>query len=75
MKSKTDGFANSYVIATNFKNINLASADTTYGSDFGFVYKTTFVGLSLTTPTGTKKYDKILGGTQSIDGDLEVKQV
>lgn len=76
VKSKTDGFANSYVIATNFKNITLASADTTNGgTKFGFVYKTNFAGLTLKVGTVTKKYDKVLGGTQDIEGDLRVTKV
>lgn len=76
VKNKTDGFANSHVIATNFKFITLASADVdNSNTPFGFVYRTNFAGLSVKVGTVTKKYDKVLGGTQTIEDDLRVAKV
>ena len=75
VKAKTDGFVRSFVFASSFKRVTLASATTDNADNpFGFVYKTSFAGLTLTTPTGKKTFNKTLGGTQIIEDDLQVKK-
>jgi hypothetical protein len=70
----TNAFADSYVIATNFKNVMLASAKTDNGgTPDGFVFHTLFGGLAVKSPK--LSYNKTAGGTQVLQGDLEVKKV
>jgi outer membrane protein assembly factor BamB len=73
VRAKVDGFVRSFVFAASFKNVTLASAKTDNGDDpFGFVYKTSFVGLTLTTSTGKKFFNKNGSASQMIDDDLYV---
>ena len=74
VKSASGGFAGSNVVATNFKNVSLASLDTANGGvPFGFVYHGTFGGLTVKSPK--LAYDKKAGGTQVLQADFEVKKV
>jgi hypothetical protein len=73
VRGATNQFAQSFVIAANFKAVFLATADTATGPDFGFVFDTSFGTLTLAnTPTGRKTYNRTVGGTQQIDGHLFV---
>jgi len=75
VKATTGGFEDSYVVATSIKNVTLASAVTdNSGTPFGFEFHGsaggTFGGLTVKNPKLT--YDKKIGGTQVLQGDLEV---
>jgi parallel beta-helix repeat protein len=75
VKATTGGFENSYVVATSIKNVTLASAVTdNSGTPFGFEFHGsaggTFGGLTVKNPKLT--YNKKTGGTQMLQGDLEV---
>jgi hypothetical protein len=70
---KTDAFAQSYVIASNFKNVSLASVKTVNGgTKFGFLAHETIKHLSIASPA----FHYISGGsiTQGI-GDFEANIV
>jgi hypothetical protein len=73
-RATAHGFADSYVIATNIKNVTLASADTADGGvPFGFDFHGTFGGLTVRSPK--LSYDKAAGGSQILEADFEVKKV
>jgi hypothetical protein len=72
VKGATNQFAQSFVIAQNFKTVSLATADTAAGPDFGFVFEGTFGSLTLAaSPTG-KKVLKNITATQTVEGHLVV---
>jgi hypothetical protein len=74
VKAATNGFVNSYVIAWNFKSVNLASVDTANGLvKFGFDFQGSFGGLTAKSPK--LLYNKAAGGSQNLSGDLWVKKV
>ncbi|HEX3147588.1 MAG TPA: ELWxxDGT repeat protein [Gemmataceae bacterium] len=71
---KSKAFANSFVIAYSFKKVSLSSVDAdNSGTKFGFVFHSTFGGLSVKNPKLT--YDRAAGGTQLLTGDFEVRQI
>jgi hypothetical protein len=71
--AKEHGFAASYVIASRFKNVTLASADTDNGhTPLGFVFDKRFAGQTVKDPK--LAYDMAAGGTQVPAGDLVVEQ-
>jgi hypothetical protein len=74
VSAKADGFARSVVIAASFKNVTLASTATANGgTKFGFVFRDAFGGLSVRAPK--LGYNRTVGGTQHLAGDLWVTDV
>ena len=74
VKAAAHGFVNSDVVATNFKNVSLASVDTANGGTaFGFDFHGTFGRLKVKNPALV--YDRGAGGTQPLQADFEVKRV
>jgi hypothetical protein len=70
----TSAFAHSFVIASNIKSVSLVSADPeNSGIKFGFIFQHVFGGMAVLSPK--LSYNKMLGGTQLLDGNLEVKQI
>jgi Right handed beta helix region/Calx-beta domain len=75
---KVGPFKKSYVIADNIKSVSLTTVDTANaGTKFGFVFHTSFGSLTAKTlGAGTKvTYNKKTGGTQVLNGDLQVLKV
>ncbi|HEX3150139.1 MAG TPA: Calx-beta domain-containing protein [Gemmataceae bacterium] len=73
-KDAANSFAHSFVIASNFKGVSLASADTANGGNpFGFVFKNSFAKLAV--KASKLSYNTKTGGTQTLAGDLEVIKV
>jgi autotransporter-associated beta strand protein len=74
---KTNSFAHSFVIASNFKNVSIASMDPDNGgTKFGIVADNAVKALSAANGTTKFKYNAKTGGTQDLTGtDFEVKIV
>jgi hypothetical protein len=67
--AKTEGFQNSYVIATTIKPVTLASiTETNGGTKFGFIARETLAGLTVTSPTQKFKFDPTQPSPQGLPG-------
>jgi hypothetical protein len=74
---KTNSFAHSFVIASNFKNVSIASMDPDNGgTKFGIVADNAVKALTAANGTTKFKYNAKTPGTQDFNGtDFEVKIV
>jgi hypothetical protein len=74
VKGTTNAFAHSFVIASNFKNVTLASVDPNNGgTKFGFLYHTSMAALSVKNPAF--KFDPKGAAEQDLAPDFYVKKV
>jgi hypothetical protein len=75
VRNQTNVFAQSFVIASNFKAVSLAAVDTTItGTKFGFTYHTKIAGLAVKAPPF--KFDLRGLPTQDLPAsDFEVKKI
>jgi Calx-beta domain len=75
VKGKSAAFSDSFVIASNFKNVSLASVDpNNNGTKFGFVYHTLLNALAVKSPAF--KFDPNGPAEQDmLSSDFEVKKV